>query len=85
MVQLSFAEISYFFLFLMYRCFKRNVFFKNLIMNRKKKQLYKMLCMSGKPILGHLCFKYLKIINAKNYALKTGFSKGLILEVFPNI
>ena len=26
----------------------------------KKKQLYKMLNIFGKPVMGHLCFKYLK-------------------------
>ena len=39
-----------------------------------------MLYIFGKPILGHLCFKNLKIIFSTNYALKTGFSKGLIFE-----
>ena len=34
----------------------------------------------GKPVLVHLCFKCLKITISKNYALKTGFSKGLIFE-----
>ena len=46
------------------------------------KQLYKMLYIFGKPILGHLCFKYLKMIFSTNYALKTGFSKGLILKIY---
>ena len=36
--------------------------------------------MFGKPVLGHLCLKYLKMIISINYALKTGFSKDLILE-----
>ena len=39
-----------------------------------------MLYIFGKPILGHLCFKYLKMIFSINHALKTGFSKGLIFE-----
>ena len=39
-----------------------------------------MLYIFGKPILGHLCFKNLNIIFSTNYALKTGFSKGLIFE-----
>ena len=30
--------------------------------------------------MGHLCFKYLKMTISTNYALKTGFSKGLIFE-----
>ena len=39
-----------------------------------------MLYILGKAVLGHLCFKYLKIIFSTNYSLKTGFSKGLIFE-----
>ena len=34
----------------------------------------------GKLFLGKLCFKYLKMIILTNYALKTGFSKGLFFE-----
>ena len=34
----------------------------------------------GKPVMGHLCFKYLEMILSTNYALKTGFSKGFIFE-----
>ncbi len=39
-----------------------------------------MLHIFGKPIVGHLCFKYSKMIILTNYALKTRFSKGLIYE-----
>ena len=39
-----------------------------------------MLFIFGKPVMGHLCFKYLKMIISTNYVLKTGFSKGLIFE-----
>ena len=41
-----------------------------------------MLYISGKPILGHLCFKYLNMTFSTNYALNTGFSKGLILKIY---
>ena len=46
------------------------------------KQLYKMLFIFGKPILGHLCFKYLKMIFSTNYALKPVFPKTLILKIY---
>ena len=39
-----------------------------------------MLYIFGKPVLGHLCLKYLAMIFSTNYASKTGFSKGLIFE-----
>ena len=43
-----------------------------------------MLYRFGKPVLGHLCFKYLKMIYSTNYDLKTGFSKGLSFEDLQN-
>ncbi len=61
-------------------CFNRNVFFSNLNYAKKIKTLYKMLYIFGKPIPGHLCFKYFKMIFSTNYALKTGFYKDLIFE-----
>ncbi len=39
-----------------------------------------MLYIFRKPVLVHLCFKYLKMIISTCYALKTGFSKVLIFE-----
>ena len=41
-----------------------------------------MLYISGKPILGYLCFKYLNMTFSTNYALNIGFSKGLILKIY---
>ena len=45
-----------------------------------KKQLYKMLFIFEKHVMGHLCLKYFLKIISTNYALKTGFSKDLIFE-----
>ena len=39
-----------------------------------------MLYIFRKPVLVHLCFEYLKTIISTKYAVKTGFSKGLIFE-----
>ncbi len=39
-----------------------------------------MLYIFGKPTLGLLCFKYLKMIFSTNYALKISFSKDLIFK-----
>ena len=36
-------------------------------MHRKKKQLYKMLLIFGKPVVGHLWFKLLKILYLLKY------------------
>ena len=46
------------------------------------KQLNKTHYIFGKPILGHLYFKYLKMIISTNYALKTGFPKALFLKIY---
>ena len=46
------------------------------------KQLYKMLYIFGKPILGHLCFKYLKLIFSTNYVLKPVFPNALFLKIY---
>ena len=43
-----------------------------------------MLYSFGKTVLGHLCFKYLKMIISTNCALKPFFSKGLIFEDLQN-
>ena len=40
-----------------------------------------MLYIFGKPILRHLCFKYLKMINSTNYDLKPVFLKALVLKI----
>ena len=48
----------------------------------KKKQLYKMLYIFGKPVLGHLCFKYLKMIISSIYASKNRFSKALFKKIY---
>ena len=44
----------------------------------ENKKLYKMLYRFGKPILGHSCFKYLKMIFLTNYAYKNGFSNNCV-------
>ena len=41
-----------------------------------------MFYIFGKPVLVHLCFKYLKMIILTNYVLQTGFCEGLIFEIY---
>ena len=41
-----------------------------------------MLYSFGKTLLGHLCFKYLKMIISTNYALKLVFPKALFLKIY---
>ena len=55
---------------------KRNVIFKNLIMHRKKTIIQNALYI-WKTCFGTFMFQLLKMIVSTNYALKTGFSKGL--------
>ena len=54
----------------MYMVFQEKHLFKNINYALKIKQLYEMLYIFGKPLLGHICIKYLKLFFLKHHIIK---------------